>query len=998
MPNAEIPFYTQAAVLSRYAHLENPSADSDALEIVLTSLKENPELRRHFFQSGPSAAWAPILWKEGFFNEPPSPVKTETGYILPNWDVQEYLIDVAAEVPEIVVQFAQSIEGPGWYISRSIRALTLIPEEQARTLVPQVIQWLDDPPTAKSIARDVSRLIGHLTKTKHVDAALTLFDALTAPIPSSNLKTVDGMLWGGEAESKFLRQYHYTAEEFLDEYADLFRLIEQHPERIASILQEHLSTALRLEAEALDTPDFKTYSWWRTAIEDTGQDLDNDYKDWLLRALRKSLETWTEKDHSAVEPLIRQYLCEDLRILRRLGFHMLRRFPTTFPNLVVEELTKPENLDDTSIHHEFFLLLRAGFSVLAPSDQEALIATICKGPPSARVENYNEWAKEFEVVDKEEYIRKQVQFWIRDRLLMLQGHLTGEPAKMLDQLMKKAGKPKFPVEFTSWSSGGYFVKDMAPLAQQELAEMTPEELVKYVREWKPKAEQLHGPERISYRGLANEIAKVILAAPKRYAEHLPSIVLLRPEFPYALLDYDREEKPVTPDAWEFMIGLCETLVEDQTVRNDMSRAFEISWSEVRRSIVNILQIGIKNEQHQVPANLLPRVRDILLLLLDDPDPDEESDQPPEGWFGHEDPITIAINAVRSNALLNLIEYAKLRATMLGEAPHETAQRGPEQTCLESIVREALTRKLDRQKDPSWAVHSVYGRYLSVLLWLDQEWLEAHVDQIFQKDDSEKSIRYFVAAWDAFVVFNRFCTSTFELLQTEYRRAIHNLGQGRVTQSHLLPARSLAIHVTWEYLRPEQKQGLFTEPPRLIALFLQEAPPETRSLVPWAMWQALENSPDKLDILWPRVRAVWEWRGKEASAANHPTEFDQEMGEFTHLLHVAPKQETISSLWKLMEPLLPHIVRPGRRGFGWRIVEEYLASEVARDPLRSIQFYRLMHDQTVRERWHYRRDEPHRIIEQATSEEMSRNEALSLIDLLARRGVNEFCDIYDRYAS
>lgn len=35
----------------------------------------------------------------------------------------------------------------------------------------------------------------------------------------------------------------------------------------------------------------------------------------------------------------------------------------------------------------------------------------------------------------------------------------------------------------------------------------------------------------------------------------------------------------------------------------------------------------------------------------------ESDRPAEGWFGHKDPATVAINHVRSDALIALINYS-----------------------------------------------------------------------------------------------------------------------------------------------------------------------------------------------------------------------------------------------------------------------------------------------------------------------------------------------------
>lgn len=992
MSENEVPFYTQMAILDRYVHSSDPLADPDVLEVILTVLRTKPDLRRYFFRSGPSAAWAPILWEQGFFDKPPSPEKTESGYVLPRWDVQEYLIDVAAEVPEIVVKVAEAIEGEGWYISQAIRALCYIPGEQADRLVPKIIEWLDAPQVSRSIAREVASLVVHLAQSERLDATLDLLHALTAPMPPSDLKVVGEIVLGAEATTKFPSVR--GAEEFFEQH--LPQMAKLHPRQVVAILQEHFCTAIRLEAESRGSPDFETWSWWRTAIEDTSQDMDTDYRDLLLRVLRDNLEMWVQKDAPAVESLIRQYLRDQRGILRRLGLHILHNFPTTYPALITDELQKFENLDDTGIHHEFFMLLRRGFSILDASDRRAVIAAICDGPPPARVKKLAEWAKEQHGADVEEYSRRHIQFWIRDRLWMLKDDLSGEAAGTLDRLAKEFGPPEHPA-FTRWSSGGFWVRDVAPLPEQELAQMSPEELVRYAQEWRPDVQQSFGPERTTYRGLADLVAKVILAAPQRYAEELAQVILFRPEFPYALLNRAREEKSATSEAWEFVIRLCEILLEDQTVRSDISRMFEVSWVDVRRAVVHLLQLGLNNEQHRIPDRLLPRVRDILLVLLDDPDPDAETDRPPEGWFGHEDPAAVAINAVRSSALLALVEYAWLRARVAEETLQEPHSEGPGPKRLEPVVREALTGKLDRRKDPSWALHSVYGHYLPRLFWLDQEWVETHIDLILPEGEDEDSLRYYVAAWDSYVIFNHFWSPILKLLRPRYARAICNLGRGLVTRTHLDPGRKLAIHVASEYLRSDYDLRLPAGPQNLITLFFHQAPPQARGDVPWFFWRVLEENLTNLDTYWPKVRAIWEWRAKEASAASHSTDFDNEMERFAHLLLVAPEHETISSLWPLLEALLPHITRSERRGGGWRIVEEYLAAEVDRDPVRTIQFYRLMHDSTVRKPWHYTREEPRKIIGKAADEEDARHDALSLIDLLARHDIHQFRDIYDRYA-
>ncbi len=110
-------------------------------------------------------------------------------------------------------------------------------------------------------------------------------------------------------------------------------------------------------------------SGWRIAVEDTGQDRDDRYKDQLLVSLRDAVERLAEVDREATTTLVERYLCSDIEILRRLGLHILRRSPERYTTLVIAELRKAENLDDLVIHHEFLGLLRSGFGLLDAQDR-----------------------------------------------------------------------------------------------------------------------------------------------------------------------------------------------------------------------------------------------------------------------------------------------------------------------------------------------------------------------------------------------------------------------------------------------------------------------------------------------------------------------------------------------------------------------------------------------------------------------------------------------------
>ena len=992
MSNSEVPFYTQAAILERYIRSSDPSADPGTLGVILEMLQSREDLRSYFFSNRPDPAWATILWEHGFFAEPPSPREAEGGFVLPRWDAQEYLISVASQVPDIVLKHVASVREPGWYISRAIEALCFIPAEEAESAVPKILDWLENPQIANAIALKTCELIEKFAHEGRVAATVALFRELIAPLSLSDAKDLTRSTLSGGAVSKVSVDFY--EKEVLSRG---FRALKELDiEQLVAILEDHLCTAFKLEAEALGSPDFEFGSGWRTAVEETGQDTDMYYRDRLLQALRDALETWVQRDAAAVEPLLSRYLGEKREILRRLWLHLLHKFPAEYRGCVASELRKTENLDDVGIHYEFFMLLQRGYPYLEDPKQEALVAAICSGPPPDRVGISAAWAQQERGADPDEYIELHSKAWRRDRLWMLRGYLTGQAAQMLKELVAELEAPEHPA-FTIWSSGPYWVQDVSPITEQEISEMSADELVSFLKRWQPEPEEQFGPERVSYRGLANMVARAVIANPQKYAEQLVSIALHHPHFARALLSPLREDEQARSLPWDLALDLCEKLLADDTVREDVSRAFGESWVGVRMSIVRLLQVGLNNPQRAVPAEHLPRARDILLLLVNDPDPDQDSDRPPEGWMGHLDPATVAINRVRSSALMALIEYAKVNACLARESGRDVTPEGPGPERLETVVRETLTKKLDRQADPSWAVHSGFGRYLSLLYWLDQGWVESHIDQIFPEKDDEQSTLFYAAAWDSFVVFNRFYPAMLEMLRSKYERAIRNLREGYVTQTYLQPEKHLAMHSVTEYLRADYDLRSPDGQQTLVAMFLNQAPPEARGGVPWWLWRIGETNPPQFEASWPRVRVLWEWRTQEASMANHLDEFDDEMQWFATLTLVAPSSESIATLWPLLEGALPHIAGSEHRNFGWDSVQKYLAREVDRDPVRAIQFYRLMHDQLAKPRMYYP-DEARKIIETAAAHPDSRHETLSLIDLLARLGdYHIFQDVYDRYA-
>jgi len=981
MSKKELPFYTQAALLDKYIEDIDPKRDAEIINVIVDVLRNRQDLRRYFFRNRPSPNWANILWENGFFESPPLLEETDTGIItLPYWDVQGFLIEVATKVPEIVIKHVQSIDANGWYIAQSIKALNKISPQESAKVTDRIIKWLNNPNIAGAIMEDTYNYIAQLIVGEQIDDAISVFEEFTKPRLIEEFGTIGTR---SATLGPIVTLYDNTLGKDYYKISIINELSERKPKIVSKILFEHLGQALKLEGDVVERPDFEKTSWWRVTVEETGQNSGNTAKDKILKSLLYALQAWAIIDFSTFVLCLNQLIQDDRKIFFRIGLYLLFKHFEQIPAVVTKELEIFDNLDDTEIRHEYFLLLNRGYKHLPLEKQEELIKFILSGPPEKTQEIYSSFYSPEMKLSQNDYITGRCDLWIRDRLWMIQENLIGEAKEKLCELLEKYGQPEHPT-FHTWTSEGGFIKDVSPVHGEDLVELHPQQLDDFINKWEPDPEQVSFFEEESYKGLAQEVGKLIYQNTTKYKEWVTNIANTRPIFANEILATFERSDEITLQQWEVVITLCEDLLKDNRIRTSMEGGYSATWSWVRHSIARLIRSGFKKESHTIPESLFPRARDILLILIDDPDPDTEPQPELDKEFSVNDPLTRALNHIRPIALSSLIDYARVRAKQVTEAER-----------LEAEVKQALSDKLDTNIETSLSVRSVYGKYLPTLYWLDSEWVKANIDNIFPKITSNESLWIFQSAWDAFIFHCHYVLDFRELLYTKYITAIETLRYGFITRRDIVG--NLANHLVIDFLLGDYGNDFLENEFVPLVRFFQKTRPEDRAFGATACWRACEQNPDKLGGWWPKVLQIWEWRVQEAIADNHSSDSDPEMRDFANLPNVAPKEETILTLWPLLEGMLPHIVNIQNRESGWDDFEKYLSNQVDKYPLESIQLYRMMREQAVyRPIWYQETDEAKKIIVTAAEKKVSRDETLSMIDYLGSVDNHEFKYVYDQY--
>jgi hypothetical protein len=976
--NAGTDFLIQAAALDEYIRMDNPSSDPVAVRIITRRLKESADLYQYFFAQRPAAGWARILFDNKFFDDPPGIVQVDEGFRTPFWAPSAYLVEVAELVPEVVRSVVATIKTNNPVIHNDlIRSLAKLNPEISAAYIGVVKSWLDNPFRLRwwGVPEAAATLMTRLSEAGHVHEAIELLSEILQPIGGRATKH-DQYILGGEAQSKYELSYFRP-----DFWQQMIPTLEKTAHRqVINALEHSLRKALQFELDARGE-NGRLDSWsahgWRASTSDTSQDTNSDYKDKLFVALRDSITRLVTVDPAAAREIIEAYLPNEAITLRRMAIYTVSEYPAVFLGIALSMLSNAAIHNDITVHNEYFALLRKTYPLLPESDKKRIISIILSGPNRKEAEEQAQWeTKQFDT-DISANLDHHIKSCIRNRLWVLRDWLDIETQHYLESLLTEGSVPPHP-EFLAWSSGVFTISEQSPYSAEELASLEPPELLSILETWSPNAHQEFGPIQITRRGLAKVAATVLLQNAFGFQTLVPNIGKLAPVYISTLFDTAEQawsKEQAIP--WGFLIEISKLIVEQNRI-DDSDRDLG-SDAETKIAFLRLVASGL-GSQHTIPLEYRPDVESVLLALLNDPNPDESDDDPGKGWFGHGDPATVAINTVRPNALICLFEFLRIKVIQAESKTQDGEERISRQDLLTPRIRSAIEFKLNKSSDPSWSVHSVFGHYLGLLHYVDSDWVQQKLPAIFPTEGYANA-RYFVAAWDSYVIYNHPARDLFTLLHSQYVQAITNLIEGRVTSTHLDPETALLRHLLLDYLSRPYELPLPGNN-NLLQLLLSGCTERTRGRAAWVLWQLTKT----MDVnerkgYWPAVRAFWQWRTNEASIASRPGEFDQEMEWYARLAQLAPNTESIESLMPLLDALIPYLYKFTI----WQTLEEYLATQVERAPVQVIKYYRRMMELAPASEFGPSRhgDETEKIIRTAFKDPSARRDAVAVLDAIGR---------------
>jgi hypothetical protein len=278
-----------------------------------------------------------------------------------------------------------------------------------------------------------------------------------------------------------------------------------------------------------------------------------------------------------------------------------------------------------------------------------------------------------------------------------------------------------------------------------------------------------------------------------------------------------------------------------------------------------------------------------------------------------------------------------------------------------------------------AIRSVYGQWFPWLVLMDRDWAVGNASRIFPTEDA--AIDYWHGAWDTYVKFNPPYNNIAAALSTQYAAAVLKLDTvSQERQEDGEAARELAQHVVVLFGRGQLENS------SLLQDFFHHAPDWLRaaaiSHIGWSLGQGGEIPADVIE----RFQSLWEQRRANAEAA--PGKAKEELEAFGSWA----SSKLFPAAWFLAE--LERVLRLARDIDRDHTVMERL-NELANElPRETVHVAHLMVEFDAGWGPSGWESELEHILSAAlaSGDQEARKEALSLVDLLGRKGFLSFREL------
>ncbi len=741
----------------------------------------------YFFKHIQSPDWIEPLQSEGkMFSRPPQIIRVGKYIRFPMWPESEYLARMAELSPDIVTKVLKAIPDDHTNIrvyEDIIDAALRMPPNYSVKLVKkfeiaaqlEYLSW-------SQIPEKLGKILSHLVRGGFLHQALKLAKTLLATVLDSRQINADDD--GTPRAGSRMNDWEY--EQILKKHLpDLF---EKLPLETFDAICELLNTFISASKAKRDTPAPEDYSdISRPAIENHEQNIGTGIDGLLIDFIRDFGELFLNANSKSVTNLFKITTKYTWKIFRRIELHLLRA-TTDSLGLISQHLLNKTLFNDPTVRHEYVLLLREYFGSLDTDQKEEILSWVRLGLDKEKTKKL--WIKNFQETPTDLMLENHVKAWKKIRLAWFNyADLPEDLRSEYDNLIEEFGLPEHP-EFSSFSSNEW-VGPTSPKTNQELQELTPEEIIRFLKDWNPA----HKEWAPSPNGLGRVLKEIVADRPELFANSASEFRSLDPTYTRSLIEgFEGAINQKKLFNWENILTLSYWIVTqpnelvDRTITNH-DFYHDPDWSWARKSVANLLCKGFENSVCQIPFSFRDLTWKTLFCLTEDASPSPEDEQ-----SENIDPQSRSINTIRGSAMHGVIQYSLwVRRELLKTSSEVEISKQGFKTIPE--VEKVLDAHL--LEDKSLAIRSIYGQWFPWLQMLDEEWTEKNVPVIFPGEPEKK--KYWEAAWQTYILLCQPYDKVFGVLESNYRRAIDQLNEKKELV-RLDSNKNLASHLMDYYYR------------------------------------------------------------------------------------------------------------------------------------------------------------------------------------------------------
>ena len=474
-----------------------------------------------------------------------------------------------------------------------------------------------------------------------------------------------------------------------------------------------------------------------------------------------------------------------------------------------------------------------------------------------------------------------LKYWQLRRLTPIKDSLP----KNWQQRYEKLVDEFEPIEESELVSGGIIgvrVGPVSPKISSDLASMTDEKLISFLKNWQPASRDHFEP---SFEGLGLELSTVSKQDPERFALMAEKFQDLHPAYAYnllsglqnALTNQNWQKQESTDFPWESIFKLCLWIVEkSQQIRDDVANDDILAneWRAANQRVASFLGDALTlRDKKRIPQKFRNQLWKILKPLTSHPEPTSEYEIRQGNSIN--DLNTQSLNTVRGQAMHTLIRYALW-------IQHCYEQSSNEEDLIKqgfnnmNEVAEVLDAHLDPSKESSLVIHSVYGRWFPWLTLLDQDWASQNVANIFPQGEAQNHLHR--AAWESYITYCSLYNNVFDILRTEYECAVERINKVVIDKANLT---TVELHLT-QHLMKLYWQGKLSldNPESILVNFYEQAPDVLRGYALEFVGKSLERTKEEIppEIL-DALMYLWEKRFHLASKSEQINSDENELVAF-----------------------------------------------------------------------------------------------------------------------